>query len=63
MSNVITKVTFENLAFNTNNKKDTPTKVLISTNIDDRYMISIKFGELECLLCKDDFKRIADSVL
>lgn len=58
MSKVISGIILTNLAFNESEPREMPKKVEISTNLDDRYMVSIKFGEWEALIPKDDLRRI-----
>lgn len=58
MSNVISEITLTNLAFNKNNGSTVPKEVTIRNILDDRYMVSIKIGDYETLISKEDLKRV-----
>lgn len=58
MENVISSITLKNLAFNKKDTDELPKEVLISTNLDNRYMVSIKVGDWETKISKDDLRRL-----
>lgn len=58
MTHVISKVILENLAFHVNHKNMMPEKVVMTSTLDDRYAVSIKIGDWETLIKKEDLARL-----
>lgn len=58
MTNAISKVILTNLAHNEKNPSSVPENVEISRYLDDRYLVSIKIGDWETKISKEDLRRI-----